>query len=226
TTSIFEAIQAHEDFKEKNMSVRVIMIYSRSDVLPTVPDPMVLKDLRSHENPFFFDCIYLHKKHNEVPGEIKPQHIYDRLTEIEDIDSIGYCFELCKMVRKYCQAMAELLAHPKVRLLQDEFDAIIPPLPLTDEDEPLATRPERSGGTPPIPSSQPPVTRIGSPFTLTKESSSSQLLEQKPHMQQWIHQQQQQHQEYIQQQQHQQKRHQQQSPSRTKTDSEASFANN
>ncbi|KAF9551947.1 RNA polymerase II transcription factor B subunit 4 [Mortierella hygrophila] len=69
---------------------------------------------------FFFDCVYIHNKASEVTGDIKPQEIYDRLTEMEDTRSPGYFYELTRVLKKFSVAMGELLANPAVRAVQED----------------------------------------------------------------------------------------------------------
>ncbi|KAG9069033.1 BTB and MATH domain-containing protein 41 [Linnemannia hyalina] len=56
----------------------------------------------------------------EVTGDIKPQEIYDRLTEMEDTRSPGYFYELTRVLKKFSVAMGELLANPAVRAAQED----------------------------------------------------------------------------------------------------------
>ncbi|KAG0340741.1 hypothetical protein BG000_011213 [Podila horticola] len=172
TTSLFHEIQSHAGLAtDKNVLVRAILIYTRSDVLPTLPDPEVLEELRK-DNRFYFDCIYIHNKSSDVVGNIKPQHVYDRLTEIEDARSVGYFFELTRLYRKYSSAMAELLANPAFRPIQDEHDFRIPPLPLSQDDEPLVQKVQQRSdsaqtlkGGPASSPAQSSTSRISSPFS-------------------------------------------------------------
>ncbi|KAG0356539.1 hypothetical protein BG005_004537 [Podila minutissima] len=172
TTSLFREIQSHADLAtDKNVLVRAILIYTRSDILPTLPDPEVLEDLRK-DNRFYFDCIYIHNKSSDVVGNIKPQHVYDRLTEFEDARTVGYFFELTRLYRKYSSAMAELLANPAFRPIQDEHDFRIPQLPLSQDDEPLVQKVQQRSdsaqslkGGPSSSPAQSSTSRISSPFS-------------------------------------------------------------
>ncbi|KAG0209116.1 RNA polymerase II transcription factor B subunit 4 [Mortierella sp. GBA30] len=78
---------------------------------------------------FYFDCIYIHNKAAEVSGSVKPQHVYDRLTEMEDVRAPGYFYETTRFLRKYTSAMSELLMNPTLRPPQDEvnFNLATPP---------------------------------------------------------------------------------------------------
>ncbi|KAI9239928.1 MAG: aspartic peptidase domain-containing protein [Podila humilis] len=173
TTSLFHEIQSHAGLAaDKNVLIRAILIYTRSDILPTLPDPEVLEDLRK-ENRFYFDCIYIHNKSSDVVGNVKPQqHVYDRLTEFEDSRSVGYFFELTRLYRKYSGAMAELLANPTFRPIQDEHDFRIPQLPLSQDDEPLVQKVQQRSesaqtlkGGPASSPAQSSTSRISSPFS-------------------------------------------------------------
>ncbi|KAG0020608.1 hypothetical protein BGZ80_003924 [Entomortierella chlamydospora] len=123
-----------KEFEHSNLDqddgsiIRLIMIYTRSDVLPSVPDPEVL-DVLAASGRFSYDCVYIHHKAGEVSGPIKPQHVYDRLTEMEDIRAPGYYYELTRILKKYSSAMGELLAHPSVRAIQDEMSYKMKPPP-------------------------------------------------------------------------------------------------
>ncbi|KAF9365756.1 Component of the BRCA1-A complex [Mortierella sp. NVP85] len=134
STSMFKEILIHSDLDDDDDStIRAIMIYTRSDVLPSLPDREILDTLHL-SGRFFYDCIYIHQKASEVAGPIKPQMVYDRLTEMEDQDMPGYYYELTKMLKKFCSAMGELLAHPRVRPLQDELSSkmqLPPKIPVT-----------------------------------------------------------------------------------------------
>ncbi|KAF9998543.1 Component of the BRCA1-A complex, partial [Modicella reniformis] len=119
----------HADLEDDDGStIRVIMFYTRSDVLPSLPDREILNALYS-SGRFYYDCVYVHQKAAEVSGLLKPQHVYDRLTEIEDQRAPGYYFELTKVLKKFCTAMSELLAHPRVRPIQDEASWKMKPPP-------------------------------------------------------------------------------------------------
>ncbi|KAG0098587.1 hypothetical protein BGZ93_011024 [Podila epicladia] len=144
----------------------------------------VLEDLRK-DNRFYFDCIYIHNKSSDVVGNVKPQHVYDRLTEFEDARSVGYFFELTRLYRKFSSAMAELLANPAFRPIQDEHDFRIPPLPLSQDDEPLVQKVQQRSdsaqslkGGPASSPAQSSTSRISSPFStgspvMTMEQRSS-----------------------------------------------------
>ncbi|KAF8928176.1 Component of the BRCA1-A complex [Dissophora ornata] len=118
TMGTFTAFENADIEEDDGSVVRALMIYTRSDVLPTEPDPDVLDALYASRR-FFYDCIYIHHKASEVSGPVKPQHVYDRLTEMEDVHSPGYYYELTRVLKKFSTAMGELLAHPRVRSIQD-----------------------------------------------------------------------------------------------------------
>ncbi|KAG0034044.1 Component of the BRCA1-A complex [Podila clonocystis] len=153
-------------FADKNVLVRAILIYTRSDILPTLPDPEVLEDLRK-DNRFYFDCVYIHNKSADVVGNVKPQHVYDRLTEIEDARSVGYFFELTRLYRKYSSAMAELLANPAFRPIQDEHDFRIPPMPQPQDDKLLIQKVQQRSDS--------AQTLKGGPASSPEQSSTSQI---------------------------------------------------
>ncbi|KAF9133937.1 Component of the BRCA1-A complex [Mortierella sp. 14UC] len=129
TASLFELIMEKVDLNEDDgPTVRAIMIYTRSDVLPTLPDKEVLDTLHA-AGRFYFDCIYIHNKASEVAGNIKPQQIYDRLTEMESSRSPGYFYELTRVLKKFSGAMGELLANPAIRAVQEDGFPKMPPPP-------------------------------------------------------------------------------------------------
>ncbi|KAG0300215.1 hypothetical protein BGZ98_009356 [Dissophora globulifera] len=138
TTSLFKEILDQSNIDEDDGSVvRAIMVYARSDVLPSEPDLEVTDALYSSRR-FYYDCIYIHNKVTEVSGPIKPQHVYDRLTEMEDARSPGYYYELTRVLKKFSTAMGELLAHPAVRPIQDEVSSILAAPPSVRRMEELA----------------------------------------------------------------------------------------
>ncbi|KAI7823827.1 hypothetical protein BC939DRAFT_450923 [Gamsiella multidivaricata] len=140
STSLFKEILEHANLDEDDGSIiRAIMIYTRSDVLPSMPDREVLDVLYSSRR-FYYDCIYIHLKAAEVPGPIKPQHVYDRLTEMEDQRSPGYYYELTRLLKKFATAMGELLAHPRVRPIQDDLMSKMPPPPSVKRLEDMALK--------------------------------------------------------------------------------------
>ncbi|KAG0327183.1 BTB and MATH domain-containing protein 41, partial [Podila humilis] len=73
STSLFQEIVDHVNFEKDNKAlVRAILVYTRSDVLPTMATPEVLEKVRS-SGRFYFDCVYVHNKSAEVSGDVKPQ---------------------------------------------------------------------------------------------------------------------------------------------------------
>ncbi|KAG0262754.1 Component of the BRCA1-A complex [Mortierella polycephala] len=129
TTSLFRAILQNVDLDEDDGSViRAIMVYTRSDVLPTQPEDEILEVLHS-SGRFYFDCVYIHNKNSEVQGSIKPQDIYDRLTDLESVQYPGYFYELARLMKKFTTSMSELLASPTIRPQQEKFSAVMDPPP-------------------------------------------------------------------------------------------------
>ncbi|KAK3826705.1 MAG: hypothetical protein J3R72DRAFT_457574 [Linnemannia gamsii] len=136
TASLFELIMEKIDMSEQDgPTVRAIMIYTRSDVLPTLPDKEFL-DILHASGRFYFDCVYIHNKASEVAGNVKPQQIYDRLTEMESASSPGYFYELTRVLKKFSGAMGELLANPAIRAIQEDgFPKMLPPPSLRPKQE-------------------------------------------------------------------------------------------
>ncbi|KAG0042789.1 hypothetical protein BGZ83_012180, partial [Gryganskiella cystojenkinii] len=134
-TSIMRELLDHVDLDEEpeDTIVRVIMIYTRSNVVPSKPEPELHNALYM-SGKFFFDCVYIHNKAGEVPGKIKPQHVYDRLTEFEDARNPSYYYELTRVLKKYQTAMSELLIHPLLRHPQEEKPTIMPPPPNVQQE--------------------------------------------------------------------------------------------
>ncbi|CAO3571147.1 unnamed protein product [Mortierella alpina] len=129
STSLFDEIRKNANVDDDEESaVHAILLYTRSDVLPTLPDFEALDALYS-SGRFHFDCIFIHNKAADVPGPIKPQHVYDRLTEMEDARAPGYFYETTRILRKYTSSMGELLINPVVRPLQDEVSFKMAPPP-------------------------------------------------------------------------------------------------
>ncbi|KAF9351818.1 hypothetical protein BGX26_010231 [Mortierella sp. AD094] len=138
STTLFREILEHSNLDQDDGStIRLIMIYTRSDVLPSIPDPEVL-DVLAASGRFSYDCVYIHQKAGEVSGPVKPQHVYDRLTEMEDIRTPGYYYELTRILKKYSSAMGELLAHPSVRAVQDVMSYKMKPPPSVRRMEEIA----------------------------------------------------------------------------------------
>ncbi|KAG0285450.1 hypothetical protein BGZ96_010294 [Linnemannia gamsii] len=127
-STLFQLIMQNVDVStEDDHIVRAIMIYTRSDVLPILSDSECLEALHATEK-FYFDCVYIHNKASEVAGNIKPQEIYDRLTDMEDTRSPGYFYELTRVLKKFSGAMGELLANPTIRTVQEHgFPMMAPP---------------------------------------------------------------------------------------------------
>ncbi|KAF9091956.1 Component of the BRCA1-A complex [Mortierella sp. AM989] len=129
STTLFKEVLEHADLDQDDGStIRLIMVYTRSDVLPTIPDPEII-DVLAASGRFSYDCVYIHLKGGEVSGSVKPQHVYDRLTEMEDVRMPGYYYELTRILKKYSSAMGELLAHPSVRNTQDMMNYRMKPPP-------------------------------------------------------------------------------------------------
>ncbi|KAF9429377.1 hypothetical protein BGZ76_001379 [Entomortierella beljakovae] len=135
STSLFKETLEHADLDQDDGStIRLILVYTRSDIVPSEPDPEV-QEVLAASGRFFYDCVYIHQKAGEVTGPIKPQHVYDRLTEMEDARSPGYYYELTRLLKKYCTAMGELLAHPSIRPVQDRMCYKMQPPPIRRIDE-------------------------------------------------------------------------------------------
>ncbi|KAF9581794.1 39S ribosomal protein L43, mitochondrial [Lunasporangiospora selenospora] len=132
STTIFKEILSHSDMDADDGTItRLILLYTRSDVVPSIPDHEFTDALYASRR-FYFDCVYIHNKNNEVQGTIKPQHVYDRLTEMEDPNGHGYFFEMTRALRKFVIAMAELLASPSMRGTQDTINFQMMPPPSTE----------------------------------------------------------------------------------------------
>ncbi|TPX49934.1 hypothetical protein SeMB42_g01480 [Synchytrium endobioticum] len=123
--SILETIlQAQPDIPNPPTapSLRAIIIYGRSDVVPSQPDPEQLANLRA--NPcIFIDAIYLHGSVRTYGPVI--QQIFDRISEFELREDM-YMFELSQRSATYGISMARLLAHPlqRVKKQADAFPVL------------------------------------------------------------------------------------------------------
>ncbi|KAG0233134.1 hypothetical protein BGW42_007722, partial [Actinomortierella wolfii] len=154
-TSLFEEVLKRGMLNvDDGYITRVILIYTRSNVIPSQPRQEVLllffiariapKKVREvmtelhASGKFHFDCIYIHNRSSEVKGDIKPQMVYDRLTELEDQQVPGYFFEMTRLFRKYTTAMTQLLANPTQRIFQEtsaDFDYMLPKPPSVRKQE-------------------------------------------------------------------------------------------
>ncbi|KAG9324432.1 hypothetical protein KVV02_004452 [Mortierella alpina] len=129
STSLFEEIRKNANVDdEEDSALHAIVLYTRSDVVPNLPDDEAMDALYA-SGRFHFDCIFIHNKAAEVTGPVKPQHVYDRLTEMEDARAPGYFYETTRYLRKYTSSMGELLINPAVRPLQDEVSFKMTPPP-------------------------------------------------------------------------------------------------
>ncbi|GJJ75548.1 BRISC and BRCA1-A complex member 1 [Entomortierella parvispora] len=153
-TSILRELVEHVDLDEDDDSIiRVIMIYTRSNVLPTSPDNE-LREAFYASRKFRFDCIYIHNRPSEVEGPITPQHIYDRLIEFEDVRHPSYFYEMTRALKKFATAMSELLMHPDIRPLQDEKIEFMMPPPSVQEEEQRQAQSSQSTNAQPVSSEQ------------------------------------------------------------------------
>ncbi|KAF9990295.1 RNA polymerase II transcription factor B subunit 4 [Mortierella antarctica] len=109
-------------------AVWIPQVFLRKYVVPSLPDDEAMDALYA-SGRFHFDCIFIHNKAAEVTGPVKPQHVYDRLTEMEDARAPGYFYETTRYLRKYTSSMGELLINPAVRPLQDEVSFKMTPPP-------------------------------------------------------------------------------------------------
>lgn len=134
-TSLFQVVNQITNFAHDssvstestiNSSVRVILIYGRSHVIPTVDrtayDGLVNK-LLSHPN-FFMDILYLHERPDNSTHDFGPQEVYDLLTSLEDTSGENgkhfYMFESVGNAPRVYTYSGLLLAHP----LQRHFDQV------------------------------------------------------------------------------------------------------
>lgn len=109
-------------FEAKNSSaqgriLRVILIYCRSDIVPTYPS-----EWPQSQYPFTFDALYLHDKPTQSNC---PQRVYDALVEALERVSVaeGYIYESgTGLTRILFRQMCCLLAHPQQRCGQDDFE--------------------------------------------------------------------------------------------------------
>ncbi|KAI8848975.1 hypothetical protein BC829DRAFT_205171 [Chytridium lagenaria] len=114
-STLFDAIMEHmppENPEQAEFCLRVIIIYFRSSVLPTLPSPAKMNEFFRNPN-FTLESVFLHDKPSH---ENKVQEVYDRLNELDD--GKGRSFETT-LFRKLIKIFTYLLAHPKVRRVDD-----------------------------------------------------------------------------------------------------------
>jgi len=104
---------------------RTILIYGRSNVIPSLQRSALIKRVLSSP-VFYFDALYLHSKPSK---DTCPQEIYDFITEIECNAHIQYFFENSTSLRKFFLHCTHLLAHPLQRQEQDTFKTLLSELP-------------------------------------------------------------------------------------------------
>ncbi|KAJ3220351.1 U4/U6-U5 snRNP complex subunit lsm3 [Dinochytrium kinnereticum] len=102
----------NENPEKADYCLRVIVIYFRSSVLPTIPPPVKMNEFFRNPN-FFMETLFLHDKPSE---ENKVQEVYDRLNELDD--GKGRSFETT-IFRKLIKIFTYFLAHPRVRRPDD-----------------------------------------------------------------------------------------------------------
>ncbi|KAG0263122.1 RNA polymerase II transcription factor B subunit 4 [Actinomortierella ambigua] len=141
------AMGTYSSFDSTSLFEEVYGIKRDSDYISGGGEAEVVEELHM-EGKFYFDCIYIHNRSSEVAGDIKPQKIYDRLTEMENPQQPGYFFEMTRLFRKYSLAMTQLLANPLQRMAQDDnidFDYVLPKPPSLrqQEEEELKRRQQR-----------------------------------------------------------------------------------
>ncbi|KAJ3152431.1 Component of the BRCA1-A complex [Geranomyces michiganensis] len=112
-STLFSAIHdQYPDPATADYFLRVIIIYCRSNTLPSGPDDSQLAIF--HANPHcFLDGVYVHDKAS-VTNEV--QSIYDALSYLGNEEDRFY--ELTREFRRFSTAMTKLLAHPAQRMVE------------------------------------------------------------------------------------------------------------
>lgn len=111
---LFEALHANVLQKDADHVSRVVLIYSRSNCIPTFESTRMFFDFLSNNAYFVLDCLYVH----EPPGDDnKCEDIYAELTAL-DVKNLSYILEVGRNATKLHDNMAKLLAHPLQRPLQ------------------------------------------------------------------------------------------------------------
>ena len=96
----------------KNNTIRVILIYCRSNILPKFNTTEYLIQRLVNNPNFFLDVLYVHESPN---SENKCEKIYTELTKL-DIKNISYVMEVGRNAVGVHNFMARLLAHPLQRV--------------------------------------------------------------------------------------------------------------
>ena len=92
---------------------RVILIYARSAIIPSVSDAYApLRDSLFASSSFFLDVLYLHEKPNP---QNRPQEVFDKLTSAEITSPESFFLEDSTNYRRLVLHTTLLLAHPRQR---------------------------------------------------------------------------------------------------------------
>jgi len=94
--------------------LRIIFIYGRSSVIPSVNKSELVKSYLQDPN-FAFDALYLHEKSSP---ENKIQQVYNEIVSMELEEQNFYFYETSKSSKRLTSAMFQLLAQPGQRPMQ------------------------------------------------------------------------------------------------------------
>lgn len=111
-SSIFDAIN---DFKQSdNEILRLILIYSRSDVLPDIIQEDICKHLSKER--FFMDLIFWHHKGETAEEKQAIQNIFDSFATLEV--NGGLITEVSKSSKRFSDTMTRFLGNPLQRTFE------------------------------------------------------------------------------------------------------------
>lgn len=96
--------------------IRVIVVYNRSNCIPTFDGGREVLDILQRSPYFFTDVLYIHDLPND---NNKCEAAFDMLCSLDDMWQTSYIFEVTRNGTKLHDYMAKLLAHPLQRPHQD-----------------------------------------------------------------------------------------------------------
>lgn len=128
-SSIFDEIKKHVEIPCINVSsgvkppyvVRVILIYGRSNCIPHQLNRKPHHKAMEQSNCFCIDVLYIH---DPPSAENNCEKIFDVLCDLDDRGT-SYVLEVSKNPTKVYDCMAQLLAHPLQRCLQQDVSYIL-----------------------------------------------------------------------------------------------------
>ncbi|KAI9183203.1 hypothetical protein H9P43_004120 [Blastocladiella emersonii ATCC 22665] len=112
-SSLFTLIQEtlHVDSRDNDQVVRIIMLYSRSNVFPDMSTDAAMNALYATKR-VFFDLIYIHDPPSD---DTFPQEIYNAFVTYRVPPDASWFFEVSRSWNRLAKAFTRLLAHPQQR---------------------------------------------------------------------------------------------------------------